>query len=288
MARVVVVPPYLPEFPNSIFHAKLDPSSMNMKLAEGLVNRLHREVVEANSKMDKVLYWHLSNIVSAGVTKMNKAFDSFIRSISVSGNVGFICKGNSTKPKDWEIFILAWEDDCVQHAFSFHLYAIKPRGLVKTAVLSRLSRHALARMISRMKATDISQCLLEFMSMHNSTNVKSRDCEAGDQFTVKSRAGVGFYKKEDDGRAICVTWVDDNKLSADQKNVDDDYINLLAKQAEADGLPFLWSVGYTDAQTKVMYSVWSKSNTGDMLTFLYDTEACIKLHRARIGEGHKP
>lgn len=278
----IMITPYAQDYPTSLCHVGFDPSSMNMTLAEGLVNRLQREVVEGNAKIPKVIQWHNKEVVFAGITKMKKAFESFAASIAVSGNIGFISKRSSDKPKDWEVYIFTWEDDCVHHAFSFHLYDVRKNGVVKKAVLTRLSRHALARMISRMRVKDIGYCLLEFMSMHNTATVKSSACATGDQFTVKSNNGVGYFKKEDDGRSICVTWVDDDKLREDQLNVNDDYINLLGQQAEDEGIPFLWFIGYTEAQTNLLYGKWCKTNQGSILDFLFDTESCKKLHRERI------
>ena len=225
---------------NSVIYQSIDNTALSMTLAEGLVRRLKRETLEAQQLFDV----KLKSIFKQRIAKSSKALTAIKLAAANSGLIVYEIKTDVGGC----IVVIGVKDEC----FKVTLYYADRKGMRSVTDDVGTSVHAIARYIYRRRCTDYHEVFREFVYGLQTAGHLAQQPHPNGEFTVVTTHGIGIFKSSEIGKAVCVTWVDEDKMRPEQ-DTSEPYLDVMARSAKARGMSIMACYGFTDHEIAKAY-----------------------------------
>lgn len=238
--------------------AKVDATALSMSLAEGLVKRLVRELEENDheKRIGKAVAKHHA----MRITRFERSISAASTLLCDCGTITYYIRDHKQKDRKALFAVVGYS----KGRFIFHMLRMTKHGLSVGSYAMTVSKHAVARMMFRGRLAEWREIFSEFLSMGPKVEVLATGTEP--EFTVTSHSGgMGVFKREANGRPICVTWVDAVKLREVQQLANNDFALTLQQRLDDEGGSMLDVLGVDENVAKNIYRVYTKR--GGILPF---------------------
>ena len=256
---------------NSVLYQPIDHTAISMSLADGIVRRLRRELIEGYE-----LFAH--QLRTTGLNSRSKTSKRLNTIKTAAANAGLITYSLETQVGAC-VVVVRWESE----RFKIITYHADRKGLRIMDDYASMTLHAIARYIYRSRCVNLHEVFKDFIYTLQTAAHKAVGLAVGTEYPVLMDRGISIWKVHPDSETVCVTWVDADKARPEQ-TVTEPYLDILERSAKIRGITLMACYGFSEHEINKAYLRYGvNGGTGTVTEFANSKTECAELINKLIG-----
>ena len=256
---------------DSVLYQSIDHTAISMSLAEGLVKRLRREMIDGTAGFFR-------DMRKTDVSSKGKSSKRLSAVKTAAANNGLVTYELDTEAGSC-VVVVRWSEE----RFKILTYHADRKGFRCLEDYASLTLHAVARYIYRSRCVNFHELFKDFIYTLQTAAHKAIGKAVGDEYPVVMDKGIGIYKVQPDNETICVTWIDADKVRPEQSTTEP-YLDILERSAKIRGITLMACYGFSEHEINKAYLRYGvNGGTGTVTEFANSKTECAELINKLIG-----